>query len=159
MEQLFELRRVKRSLHNKVRTHIRICRNFAKLLHHGCSPHFFDNDSVSVPRVANPPLFFGGRSVCGPREARISGKRPVPTRSGNRVTYFPRFEAEVGEMRREQPRTAPTAWFVSVTHRTDKYSRCDCFDSTWTCKWAHARKMKRVSENEAATKAPKLARH
>jgi hypothetical protein len=48
-----------------------------------------------------------GRSVGDPREARNSGKRPVPTRPGTRLKsespHFPRFEAEVVDAPGEQP--------------------------------------------------------
>ena len=54
---------------------------------------------------------FVGKSVGGPRHAPTAGKRPVPTRSGTRVAVFPRFEAELGEMRENGPRQPPPRGF------------------------------------------------
>ena len=47
---------------------------------------------------------FVGSSVGGPTDARIAGKRPVPTRSGTRVAVFPSLGS-----RRNAPRCARTA--------------------------------------------------
>jgi hypothetical protein len=50
-----------------------------------------------------------GRSVGGPGrpEACVAGKRPVPTSPGTEPPDFPRFEAELGEMRENDPRQPP----------------------------------------------------
>ncbi len=49
------------------------------------------------------------RPVGGPRAARFSGKRPIPTRSGTRVTVPSSARGGSRRDAREQPRTAPAA--------------------------------------------------
>ena len=58
---------------------------------------------------------FVGKSVGGPTDARIAGKRPVPTRSGTRVAVFPSVRGGTRRDARERPPTAPAAWFPRVT--------------------------------------------
>ena len=58
---------------------------------------------------------FVGSSVGGPTDARIAGKRPVPTRSGTRVAVFPSVRGGARRDARERPPTAPAAWFPRVT--------------------------------------------
>ena len=70
-------------------------------------------------RAAPPARAAAARTVGGPREAPISAKRPAPTRLGAWVTArFPRFDAEVGEMREsgpERPRHGPPRCGVICT--------------------------------------------
>ena len=63
---------------------------------------------------------FVGNSVGGPRQARIVGKRPLPTRSGTRVAVFPSVRGGTRRDARERPPTAPAAWFPRVTTRPDQ---------------------------------------
>jgi hypothetical protein len=70
-------------------------------------------------RAAPPARAAAARTVGGPRDAPISAKRPAPTRLGAWVTArFPRFDAEVGEMREsgpERPRHGPPRCGVICT--------------------------------------------
>ena len=55
------------------------------------------------------------RSVGGPTDARIAGKRPVPTRPGTRVAVVPSVRGGARRDARERPPTALSAWFPRVT--------------------------------------------
>jgi hypothetical protein len=54
-----------------------------------------------------------GKSVGGPTDARIAGKRPVPTRSGTRVAVFPSVRGGARRDARERPPTVHP-WFPRV---------------------------------------------
>jgi hypothetical protein len=102
----------------------------------GCSRPWYSSQSPFV-----------GKSVGGPR---ITGKRPVPTRSGTRVAVFPSVRGGARPDARERPPTAPSACFPRATQpdpqltnatqsrKTKGFLGYTCLTRCWVCDGANS---------------------